>query len=273
MTHATHHSPNPSQEPEQALTRSLTAFAVPGFPLVKPGMDLATVIADAVTTGGFRLIDGDVLVIAQKVVSKSEDCYVDLSNVRPRKRAKELGTATGKDPRLVEVILSESRRVVRHRFGVLIVEHRLGFVLANAGVDQSNVDPAVGSEPVLLLPKDPDESAVRLRSRLAERFKCDLAVVISDSFGRAWRLGTAGVALGAAGLPALVDLRGKPDLYDRRLRVSEVGFADEIASAASLLMGQADEGCPVVILRGLRWTAPTTPASKLLRSADQDLFR
>ena len=173
----------------------------------------------------------------------------------------------------MEVILSESRRVVRYRPGVLIVEHRLGFVVANAGVDQSNVDPAKGTEPVLLLPKDPDSSAQRLHERFRQRLGKTVGVVINDSFGRAWRLGTVGVALGAAGLPALMDLRGKPDLYGRRLQVSETAFGDEIAAASSLLMGQADEAMPVVVLRGLAWSGQALPAAALMRNPEEDLFR
>ena len=166
-----------------------------------------------------------------------------------------------KDPRLVEVILAESRRVVRQRPGVLIVEHRLGFIMANAGVDRSNVDPDAGAEPVLLLPRDPDASAAALREKLAAHFHCRLAVIITDSWGRAWRRGTVGVALGAAGLPPLLDLRGRPDLFGRELRVTQTGFADEIAGAASLVMGQADEARPAVLVRGLAWSGAAAGAA------------
>src|SRR5439155_10531677 len=178
-----------------------------------------------------------------------------------------------KDPRLIEVILSESRRVVRHRPGVLIVEHRLGFILANAGVDHSNVDPEAGIEPVLLLPLDPDGSAANLCERFAAHFRKTLAVIITDSWGRAWRRGTIGVALGVAGIPALMDLRGRPDLFGHELRVTQTAFADEIACAASLIMGQANEGRPAVLVRGLAWDGASSPAATLLRSPDEDLFR
>jgi coenzyme F420-0:L-glutamate ligase / coenzyme F420-1:gamma-L-glutamate ligase len=171
------------------------------------------------------------------------------------------------------VILDESRRIVRHRPGVLIVEHRLGYVMANAGIDRSNVDPAMGADPVLLLPRDPDASAAALRERLSARFGVAPAVIVSDSFGRAWRCGTTGIALGAAGLPALLDMRGHPDLYGRALRVTEIGVADEIAAAASLLMGQADEAVPAALLRGIAWSAPASPAAALIRAAEEDLFR
>jgi coenzyme F420-0:L-glutamate ligase/coenzyme F420-1:gamma-L-glutamate ligase len=193
--------------------------------------------------------------------------------VVPSARAQSLAAEVEKDPRLVEVILGESRRVVRRRPGILIVEHRLGFVMANAGVDRSNVDPEAGAEPVLLLPRDPDGSAATLLARLSAHFGKPLAVIISDSWGRAWRRGTVGVALGAAGLPAVMDLRGRPDLFGHELRVTETGFADEIASAASLLMGQAAEATPAVLVSGLSWSAASMPANALLRPPEEDLFR
>ena len=252
---------------------AITLTPIPDVPLVRPGDDLAALIIAACERSALAPADGDVVVVAQKVVSKAEARYVDLATVRPSARAQELAAQVGKEARLVEVILQESRRVVRHRPGVLIVEHRLGFVMANAGVDHSNVDPQMGAEPVLLLPRDPDASAAGLRDRLAAHFHKQLAVVITDSFGRAWRRGTVGVALGAAGLPSLLDLRGKPDLFGHALRVTQTGFADEIAGAASLVMGQADEARPVVLLRGLAWTGADAPAATLIRTADEDLFR
>jgi len=252
---------------------AITLTPIPDIPLVRPGDDLAALIIAACERSALPPADGDVVVVAQKVVSKAEGRYVDLAPVRPSVRAQELAAQVGKEARLVEVILQESRRVVRHRPGVLIVEHRLGFVMANAGVDHSNVDPQMGAEPVLLLPRDPDASAAGLRDRLAAHFRKELAVVITDSFGRAWRRGTVGVALGAAGLPSLLDLRGKPDLFGHALRVTQTGFADEIAGAASLVMGQADEARPVVLLRGLAWAGADAPAETLIRTADEDLFR
>jgi coenzyme F420-0:L-glutamate ligase / coenzyme F420-1:gamma-L-glutamate ligase len=253
--------------------RSLSLIALAGFPLVEPGTDLGRVICRLARSRGLELVDQDVVVVAQKVLSKAEGRYVDLATVTPGGEALALANKVQKDPRLVEVILAESRRVIRHRPGVLIVEHRLGFVAANAGVDQSNVDPARGAEPVLLLPSDPDASAQRLCEQLHQEFGKAIGVVINDSFGRAWRIGTVGVALGAAGLPSLMNLRGRPDIHGRRLRVSETGFADEIAAAASLLMGQADEATPVVILRGLAWSEPSLPAAALMRKPEEDLFR
>jgi coenzyme F420-0:L-glutamate ligase / coenzyme F420-1:gamma-L-glutamate ligase len=253
--------------------RSLLLTALPGFPLVEAGTDLGAVICGLARTQGLEFVDQDVVVVAQKVVSKAEGRYTDLANVTPGGEALALAGKVQKDPRLVEVILAESRRVIRHRPGVLIVEHRLGFVAANAGVDQSNVDPAKGIEPVLLLPSDPDASAQRLHEQLRREFGKAIGVVISDSFGRAWRLGTVGVALGAAGLPSLMNLRGRPDIHGRRLQASETGFADEIAAAASLLMGQADEATPVVILRGLAWSGKSLPAAALMRKPEDDMFR
>jgi coenzyme F420-0:L-glutamate ligase/coenzyme F420-1:gamma-L-glutamate ligase len=249
------------------MAASLGLHALPGLPLVAPGDDLAAMLADAMP---LLPRDGDVLVVAQKIVSKAEGRLVALDGVVPSARAVALGGEIGKDPRIVEVILGESVRVVRSRPNLLIVEHKRGWVMANAGVDQSNVG---GTGQVLLLPEDPDASSERLRAALSARFGVRLAVVINDSFGRAWRRGTAGIAIGAAGLPALVDLRGKPDLFGRILEVSIIGFADEIAAAASLLMGQAAEGQPAVLVRGLEWSAPDSDAAALVRPAAEDLFR
>ena len=252
---------------------SLEVIALQGLPLIRPGDDLVELVASAFRREGVAPRTGDVLVVAQKIVSKAEGRVVDLATIEPSAKARTLAAEVDKDPRLVEVILSESVRVVRARRGVLIVEHRLGFIMANAGVDQSNVAPADGSPRALLLPKDPDRSAEALRRGLAKSTGIDLAVVINDSFGRPWRQGTVGVAIGVAGLPALIDLRGRPDLFGRTLEASVVGFADEIAAAASLLMGQADEATPAVLIRGLSWSAPESTAASLLRPANEDLFR
>jgi coenzyme F420-0:L-glutamate ligase/coenzyme F420-1:gamma-L-glutamate ligase len=252
---------------------SLEVIALTGLPLIKAGDDLVEMIASSLKQNGVESRAKDVLVVAQKIVSKAEGRMVDLATIKPSARAIALATEVDKDPRLVEVILSESVRVVRARRNVLIVEHRLGFIMANAGVDQSNVGPADGAQRALLLPEHPDRSAAALRRGLAAATGIDLAVVINDSFGRAWRQGTAGVAIGAAGLPALIDLRGRPDLFGRKLEVSVSGFADEIAAAASLVMGQADEAAPVVVIRGLRWSAPESTAASLIRPSNEDLFR
>jgi coenzyme F420-0:L-glutamate ligase/coenzyme F420-1:gamma-L-glutamate ligase len=251
----------------------VTMTGLAGIPLVQPDDDLGAIAVAAFAANGLAPEEGDVLVVAQKIVSKAEGRYVDVSNVRPSERAMSLAAELDKDPRFVEVVLSESSRVVRHRPGLLIVQHRLGFVMANAGIDHSNVVAEDGSERVLLLPVDPDGSAQALRQYLIGVFGIGIGVIISDSFGRAWRKGTVGVALGAAGLPALVDLRGHPDLFGRELLVTETGFADEIAAAAGLLMGQADEAVPMVLVRGLAWSAPNVPAAALVRPAEHDLFR
>lgn len=242
----------------------LQLFALPNLPMVQVGDDLAALLSAAMARAGLAPEPGDVLAIAQKIVSKAEGRSIALASVAPSQAARDLATQTGKDARLVELILSESERVVRARPNLIIVKHRLGFVMANAGIDQSNV----GEDGhALLLPRDPDASAAALAARLG------LPVVITDSFGRAWRRGTVGVAIGAAGLPALQDLRGRPDLFGRTLMVSITGFADEIAAAAGLVMGQGAEGQPAVLLRGLAWSGAVNPAAELLRPAQEDLFQ
>jgi coenzyme F420-0:L-glutamate ligase/coenzyme F420-1:gamma-L-glutamate ligase len=255
------------------MTASLQLIAVPGIPLVKPGDDLVGLIVAGMAGAGLVLQDHDVVVIAQKIVSKAEGRFVDLATVIPSPRAEALAREVQKDARLVELILSESRRVVRSGKDVLIVEHRLGFVMANAGVDQSNVAEPGDQQLVLMLPQDPDGSAARLQNEFGRRSGCEVGIVINDSFGRPWRLGTVGVAIGCAGLSALLDLRGHPDLFGRSLQVTVVAYADEIAAAASLLMGQADEARPVVIVRGLLRQDRRLPASSLIRPTEEDLFR
>jgi coenzyme F420-0:L-glutamate ligase / coenzyme F420-1:gamma-L-glutamate ligase len=238
--------------------------ALPGLPLVREGDDLAVLVEAALLRAGLALRGGDVLVLAQKIVSKAEGRSVPLAAVTPSAEALALAGRVQKDPRFVELVLAESQRVVRARPGLLIVQHRLGFVMANAGIDQSNL----GQEGhALLLPRDPDGSAAALAARLG------CPVIITDSFGRAWRRGTVGVAIGAAGLPSLWDLRGRPDLFGRTLQVSISGFADEIAAAASLLQGQGAEGQPAVLVRGLAWDAAPNPAAELVRPEAEDLFR
>lgn len=255
------------------MSSQLTITGLKGVPLVKPGDDLGAIALAAYAASGLAPADGDVLVVAQKIVSKAEARMVEVTTVAPSPRAVALAAEVGKDPRLVEIILSESRRIVRQRPNLVIAEHRRGWVMANAGIDHSNVAPSDGIERVLLLPLDPDGSAEVLRRRLAEACGRRLAVIISDSFGRPFRRGTVGIALGAAGLPALIDWRGHPDLFGRRLEVTETGFADEIAAAASLVMGQADEAMPLALVRGLSWSAPEAPALALVRPPEHDLFR
>ena len=245
--------------------RTVTYTALPGIPLIEPGDDLCSIIADALVAADIVPRNGDTLVIAQKIVSKAEGRYVELAQVMPSARALELAGATGKDARLIEVILSESTEIIRQHKDLLIVAHRLGYVMANAGVDQSNI---TGGDRVLLLPENPDASCATLKAAFDRTFGADIAVVINDSFGRAWRNGVVGVAL-----EELRNLVGQPDLFGRPMRVTEVGIADELAAAASLLMGQADEGTPVVHVRGLRWTERPANAAALIRPKHMDLFR
>ena len=253
--------------------RQTTLTALPDFPLVEIGADLPALLIAALDRCGIAPADGDILVLAQKIVSKAERRLVALSTVTPSPEALAVAAQIGKDPRLVELILGESRRVVRTRPELLIVEHRLGFVMANAGVDQSNT--GADDDVALLLPVDPDRSARLLRSALSGHFGVRLGIIINDSFGRAWRRGVCGVAIGAAGVPSLLDKRGDLDLFGRELKVTVIGYADEIAAAASLMMGQADEGCPVVLVRGLMWEADSEEegAAAIVRPAAEDLFR
>jgi coenzyme F420-0:L-glutamate ligase/coenzyme F420-1:gamma-L-glutamate ligase len=253
---------------EKSVTAQL--IALEGMPFVSPGDDLAALIVEALYHSGETLRDGDVVVVAQKIVSKAEGRAVKLTSVVPSDEALAVAEETNKDPRLVELILRETAEVVRRRRDVLIVAHRLGFVSANAGVDQSNVD---GDDSALLLPEDPDRTCTELRRLLKASTGADVAVIINDSHGRAFRKGTVGVAIGASGLPALDDRRGDLDLYRRPLRITEVALADELASAASLLMGQAGEGRPVVIVRGIALKRRIGMAANLFRPRETDLFR
>jgi coenzyme F420-0:L-glutamate ligase/coenzyme F420-1:gamma-L-glutamate ligase len=240
---------------------------------VEKGADLDAMIAGAMSAAGIAPNRFDILVVAQKIVSKAEGRFVDLATVTPSERAKVIAAKSLKDPRLVEVILGESQEIMRAAPNVLIVRHRLGYVMANAGVDFSNVRRVPGEERVLLLPANPDASADALRKSLEQRVGASMGVIVSDSFGRAWRNGVVNVALGAAGVPALLDRRGELDLYGRPLQVTEVGFADAVAAAAGLVMGEAQEGRPLVLVRGLSWQAPEREGRALLRPIEQDLFR
>lgn len=253
---------------------SITLTAVPHIPHIQPGNDLAEVILHALAQNQIVLQPGDVLAIAQKVVSKAEGRLVRLSTVEPSPRAQEVAATVDKDPRLVELVLQESDEISRMRQGVLIVRHRLGFTSANAGIDRSNVaQTAADDETVLLLPQDPDASAAKIRERVVAETGVLVGVIITDSHGRPFRLGNVGVAIGVAGLPALWDRRGEQDLYGHTLRVTEVAVADEIAAAVGLLMGQAAEGMPVVLVRGLQYDAPAGQASDLVRPKQVDLYR
>jgi coenzyme F420-0:L-glutamate ligase/coenzyme F420-1:gamma-L-glutamate ligase len=248
--------------------------ALVDIPLISPGDDLATIILDAVESGHISVKDGDIFIIAQKIISKAENRYIDLEDITPSDQANKLAITVEKDPRLVELILSESKEVVRAVPGILIVVHRLGHVTANAGIDASNIPISdEGKESVLLLPEDPDATCKRLRDRFEEQFLMRIGVIISDSVGRAWRNGSIGTALGTAGVPALLDRVGEEDLYKRPLRVTQVGLADQLASAAALVMGEGAEGQPVVRVSGLHWESVGTDSQLLLRPKENDLFR
>lgn len=256
-----------------ATVSGLHMIAPGGIGEIAQGCDLAAVICMAASDAGWTLGDGDVVVLAQKIVSKAEGRTRRLSETAPSPRAVELADATGKDARLVELILSESAEVVRMKRGVLVVAHKRGWVMANAGIDQSNL-PGGEDEAVLLLPEDPDASAMRLREAILARTGARLGVVIADSFGRAWRMGVTGVALGSAGFEALEDWRGRQDREGRDLAHTEIARADEIAAAAGLLMGQANEGRPVVLMRGVPITmSDAATAADLVRPKAEDMFR
>ena len=258
-----------------------------GIPLIRHGDNLAEVVVDALYQNKIDLQDGDILVFAQKVISKAEGRTVNLATVTPSQRAIELAKQTEKDPRVVELILQESSEVLRARVGAIIVEHKLGFVCANAGIDHSNVDSrsddfsrpkqatevATTGERVLLLPADPDRSAENMLNEIQSKSGKRVGVLIIDSHGRAWRNGTVGIAIGIAGIPGLEDLRGREDLFGYKLQVTQVGVADELAAAASLMMGQAAEGIPVAHVRGFPYPLREASLKELIRPKEQDLFR
>lgn len=258
------------------MTRSTTEMrliALPEFPLVEPSDDLAALIQASLARGSLFLEDGDLLVIAQKVVSKAEDRYVYLNRVEVGDRAEQLALEVDKDPRLVQVILDQSNVVVAHRQGVLIVEHQLGYVHANAGIDQSNITSDEKNPRILLLPENPDASADELVRKLKTSPDQQLSVIINDSAGRAWRNGSAGFAIGTSGFVALEDMIGNRDLFGREMQVTEVAIADELAAAASFLMGQAGESAPVVLVKGANLTPSSEGSGALIRARDRDLFR
>jgi coenzyme F420-0:L-glutamate ligase/coenzyme F420-1:gamma-L-glutamate ligase len=254
-----------------AATARITYTGLPGIPLIGENDDLGHIISVALHEADIRLSSGDVLVIAQKIVSKAEGRRAKLSQFTPSAEARRLAAIAKKDARHVEAILSESTEIVRASEGVLIVAHRLGFVMANAGIDQSNV--GSNSEEILLLPRDPDATSARLKAELDAAHEADIGIIINDSFGRPWRNGVVGVAIGTAGFPSLQSLVGEPDLYGRALRVTEVALADELAAAASLVMGQSAEGVPVVHVRGFTAAGQRGNAAALIRPRERDMFR
>jgi len=254
----------------------LQVRAIPGVPTIDPGDDLFEVIVSSLAGVEIELVDGDVVVIASKIVSRAEGCFVDLGGITPSDAARQLGEEVEKDPRLVELILRESTTISRKTTGALIVRHRLGFVSANAGIDSSNARPngaPDGSGPwVLILPRNPDSTAAGLRTKLAEHFSAEIAVVITDSWGRPFRRGTVGFAIGVAGVPPVWDRRGATDRHGRALEATESAVADSIAAAADLVAGQADEGRPVTLIRGLRFRPSHDSSEALLRDPDNDLY-
>ena len=253
----------------------LTLTPLSGIPIIRHGDNLADIVVDACPANQITLADHDILVFAQKVVSKAEGRAVNLLTITPTERAVQLASQAEKDPQLVELILQESREVLRTRPGTIIVEHRLGFVCANAGIDHSNVAGVGDAEEewVLLLPIDPDRSAEMIRREIQSRTSKRVGVLIIDSHGRAWRNGTVGVAIGIAGVPGVQDLRGTRDLFQFTLRITQVGVADELAAAASLMMGQAAEGTPIVHVRGFPYPLREGSLKELIRPKEQDLFR
>lgn len=257
----------------------LTLTPLSGIPLIRHGDNLADILLNALRQTGIELQDNDILVLAQKIVSKAEGQMVNLAAITPSPRAIELAETTQKDARLVELILRESTEVLRTRPGTIIVEHRLGFVCANAGIDHSNVRPAAegaqtaAEEWVLLLPRDPDQSSRMIREKIQAVTGKKIGVMIIDSHGRAWRIGTVGVCIGLSGIPPLIDERGWKDLFGRELRITILGAADELAAAASLIMGQAAEGRPVVHVRGFPYPLREGSLKELIRPKEQDLFR
>ena len=265
---------------------ALTLTPLEGIPLIQPGDDLNSIILSGLQNSHIQLQNNDILVLAQKIVSKAENRLVNLATVEPSINAVTYAAQVDKDPRLIELILQESNEVVRVRPGLMIVEHRLGFICANAGIDHSNVgSPDIlesefvitqdnhADEWVLLLPEDPDISATELRQKLEAQTGICLGVMIIDSHGRAWRMGAVGVCIGLSGMPALEDLRGHPDLFGYQLQVTEVGVADELAAAASLMMGQVSEGTPVVHVRGFPYPLREANLEELIRPKELDLFR
>lgn len=256
------------------MSRSIVATAPDDFPLIEPGDDLPAIVLERLVASGIVLQDGDLLVVAHKIVSKAEGRLVNLTDVVPSRRAMELAEETGKEPRYLEVVLRESKEVLRVRPGVIVTDHRQGWVCANAAIDRSNVPTHEGDERLVLLPADADASARALRAYLREQADVDVAVIINDTHGRPFRLGAIGVALGVAGMAPLVDLRGERDLFGYEMQTTEIATADEIASAASLLQGQTGEGRPVVHMRGVPYRRePDATARTLIRPREIDMFR
>jgi coenzyme F420-0:L-glutamate ligase / coenzyme F420-1:gamma-L-glutamate ligase len=251
----------------------MSLFPVQNFPLIHPGDDLAALIVESLRAQGETLQPGDILVLAQKIVSKAEGRLVRLEDVTPSAQAREIAEVVGKEERHIQVVLDDSKQIIRMRRGLFVVEQSSGWICANAGVDRSNIEPEEG-ETLAMLPADADASAAALSQRLGEISGVTPAVIINDSHGRAWRIGTCGVAIGCAGLPPVWNQRGLHDLFGYELQASEECIADELAAAASLIMGQSNEGRPVVVIRGYQLpNAPHAPAKAIQRPAQMDAFR
>ena len=253
---------------------SISLFAPTVFPMVEKKDDLSNLVLTCLDRNEISIETNDIIAIAQKIVSKAEGRLMNLSDVKSTQKALRLAKQANKDPRLVELILQESNEILRVSDGVIIVEHRLGHVLANAGIDRSNIKSANQEEMVLLLPINPDQSAEKIRNDIKKKIGVNVGVIITDSMGRAWRLGTIGHAIGSAGIKTIMDLRYKAtDLFDRELQVTCIAWADQLAAAASLTMGETNEGTPVVIIKGIETPSEEGSARDLIRSKEEDLFR
>ncbi|MDC0185865.1 coenzyme F420-0:L-glutamate ligase [Gammaproteobacteria bacterium] len=253
---------------------SLSIFAIKGIPPIQSGDPIGEIIVNGMKRNNIILEDNDVIVIAQKIISKSENRLISLSKIKPTQEAMKIAKKANKDPRVVELILQESKSIIRVSDGVVIVEHRLGHVLANAGIDRSNIESDETDEKVLLLPEDPDASAEKIRSYISKKININIGVLITDSMGRAWRLGTTGHALGSSGIKTLIDLRNNAiDLFERELQTTCIAWADQLAAAATLIMGESNEGIPVVIIKGINTPSETDSIHDLIRPKNEDLFR
>jgi coenzyme F420-0:L-glutamate ligase / coenzyme F420-1:gamma-L-glutamate ligase len=253
--------------------QSLSLLAIPDIPLIKPGDDLARILVRSLSKSDIKIKDNDIFAIAQKIISKAEGRIVDLNTVTPSPKAIELAQKTDKDPRQIELVLSESNKIISHKPGVIIVEHHSGIILANAGIDHSNVEGSDGQEVVSLLPEDSNRSARQLKKEIETLCNKNIGIIITDSIGRPWRLGTTGVALGSAGVQVIRDLRGDKDLFGRELKVSETADADSLASAACLIMGEGNDATPLVLIRGMKTVNTNDDTRQLLRLQEEDLFR
>ncbi|MBL1141082.1 MAG: coenzyme F420-0:L-glutamate ligase [Proteobacteria bacterium] len=252
-------------------SQSLSLHAIPDIPLIKPNDNLEKIILSALFASGIKLENNDIIAIAQKIISKAEGRLVDLATVKPSEKAIKLAQEINKDPRQIELVLSEAKEIIAVKPGVIIVEHHSGVILANAGIDHSNVEGS--KEIVCLLPKDANQSAKRLKKEIEALCKKQIGIIITDSIGRPWRKGTTGVAIGSAGVETIRDLRGDKDMFGRELMVSETANADSLASAACLLMGEGDDATPVVLIRGVTTVMSDQDTRQLLRPKDEDMFR